>query len=528
MAEKKELKLEELTVRQKLGMTMIAHVDKGGANLDYILGLVRERALGAFWVPISYPDADEIIARIKDEADYPILAFADASTGAGEYKIGKANALGIAGSEELAYTFGKVMGSIVRSRGYNVICSPVLDMISHNSPCSMSDRSLGNDKVEVARLAVAMVRGMHDGGILAVAKHYPGTASGDYTMDSHMAETWSEATREELLEYNLYPYLELMKNDLLDGIMTKHTRFVKIDDEHPASFSERVIGIIRDEGFDGFAMTDALCMMGILGKYGRSNTLGLAIKGGNDLSLPYFPDNDYSYETLVDFYERGNLPRERLDEAVRRVLAAQHKAAMLSAGTVTDEDKKKFREINERSVYSVSDDGVGTSISRDGRHFFVVLTPQDYGDELSVPAVDTITASWYKPHKIAERLRELFPNSRVDGLVELPTRADATRVLEDNLEYEDVVFISYFNGGPYIGREHLTPRVLTIMDAMQRTDRISTLVHLGNPYVAEDFPHIPRRLFGGCSLESSLVALDVLAGIKPALGKQTYTNLNLK
>ena len=347
-------------------------------------------------------------------------------------------------------------------------------------------------------------------------------------MDSHMAETYSEATREELLDYNLYPYLELMKNGLLDGIMTKHTRFVNIDDEHPASFSEKVIGIIRDEGFDGFAMTDALCMMGILGKYGRSNTLGLAIKGGNDFSLPYFPDNDYSFETLVEFYEQGNLPDDRLNEAARRVLEAQHKAAMLPAGVITEADEQSFAEINERSVYSISDEGVGTSISRDGRHFFVVLTPQDYGDELSVPAVDTITVSWYKPYEIAKRLRELFPNSRVDGLVELPTRADATRVLEDNLDYEDVIFVSYFNGGPYIGREHLTPRVLTILDAMQRTNRISTLVHLGNPYVAEDFPHIPRRLFGGCSLGSTMVALDVLAGIKPALGTVTYTNVMLK
>lgn len=525
---KNELKLEGLSIRQKLGMTMIAHVDKGGANLDFILGLVRERALGAIWVPLGYPDAKDIIARVKDEADYPILAFTDCSSGLGEFKIGKANAIGLAGSEELAYTFGKIMGSLVRERGYNVVCSPVLDMINANTPCSMSDRSLGNDKERVAALAVGMVRGMHDGGILAVAKHYPGTATGDITMDSHMAETASTATREELLDYNLYPYLRLMDEGLLDGIMTKHTRFSNIDPEHPASFSEKVIGIIRDEGFDGFAMTDALCMMGIMGKYGRQNSCGMAIAGGNDFSLPYFSDNDYSYDNLVDFYERGLLDDARLDEAVRRVLEAMHKADMLTPGIVTEEDRASFGKINEMSVYSLSDEGVAPYISREGRHFFVVLTPQDFGDDLSVPAVDTITVSWYKPHKIAERLRELFPNSRVDGLVELPSRGDATRVLEDNLDYEDVVFVSYFNGGPYIGREHLTPRVLTIMDAMQMTGRISTLLHLGNPYVAEDFPHIPRRLFGGCSFESTMVAIDVLAGNKPALGTPTYTNVKLK
>jgi hypothetical protein len=371
---------------------------------------------------------------------------------------------------------------------------------------------------------------MHDGGILSVAKHYPGTASGDANMDSHMAETASDATKEELLDYNLYPYIHLLKNGLLDGIMTKHTRFVNIDPDHPASLSGKVIGIIRDEGFDGFAMTDALCMMGIVGKYGRENSLGLAIAGGNDLSLPYFPDNDYSYETLVGFYERGLLKDERLDNAVRRVLDAMHKTTLLPKGTkMSAEDDALFETINERSVYAVTDPGIDTCISREKRHYFVVLVPQDHDDpDLTAPAVDTISVNWYRPNAIAERLRALFPNSRVEGLRELPNRSDATRVLEDNLEYDDVVFITYFNGGPYIGREHLTPRVLTIMDAMQRTNRISTVLHLGNPYVTEDMPHVPRIIYGSSSVPGTMVALDVLAGIKPALGVPTYTNVKLK
>ncbi len=60
------------------------------------------------------------------------------------------------------------------------------------------------------------------------------------------------------------------------------------------------------------------------------------------------------------------------------------------------------------------------------------------------------------------------------------------------------------------------------MRAMQATGRISTVVHLGNPYVLEDIPHVPRKIFGNASTKNSLVALEVLAGNYPPLGTPTY------
>lgn len=521
---KKVLKLEELNTRQKLGMTLIGFVARDGGNIDYLLELVRDHALGAIWVPTTYPNRAEYIKIIKDAADYPILAFTDAGSGFDKHKVGKQNAIGSTGRPDLAYAFGKLIGASARKNGYDVICSPVLDMVDRNIPCAMTERSLGQDKEKVAALAAGMIRGMHDGGILSVCKHYPGTVTGDSDMDSHMAETFSEATVEELLDYNLYPYRVLIKEGLLDGIMTKHSRFVNIDPDYPASLSEKVIGIIREQGFDGFAMTDALCMMGVLAKFGKSRTLGMAVGNGNDFALPYNEDNKFCYEALLEAYEAGVISDNRLDEAVRRVLETQEKALGLPRGVeLTDEDIANFEKINTDSVYAVVDEGVGTSISKDGRHFFVVLIDQHYDNpQLDAPAVDTITTSWYKPDAIAARIKELFPNSRVDSLYELPTRAEATRVLEDNLDYEDVVFITFFNGGPYIGVEQFTPRVLTIMRAMQATNRISTIVHLGNPYVLADTPHVSRRIFGTSSSKGSLVALEVLAGNYPALGTPTY------
>ncbi len=62
---------------------------------------------------------------------------------------------------------------------------------------------------------------------------------------------------------------------------------------------------------------------------------------------------------------------------------------------------------------------------------------------------------------------------------------------------------------------------------MQHTERISTLIHAGNPHMVEDLPHIKRLIFSGQTTDSIEAALEVLAGAYPANGKPTY-KINLK
>ena len=520
----KELRIEELSVRQKLGMTMIAYIEREGADLDYVVRMIKEHSLGAVWISPKFAPEDVLMKAVKDAADYPILVMRDAEAGVPPYMIGRHNSIGLAGKPELARAFGKTVGATARKIGYTVVCNPVLDMVDRNMTCAASDRSLGGDKEKVSELAIALVEGMHEGGVLSVAKHYPGTAPEDALMDSHMAEVFSLATKEELLAYNLYPYLRLMERGLLDGIMTKHARFKNIDPDFPASLSKKVIGIIREQGFDGFALTDALCMSGVLTKFGKGTPAAMAISGGNDLSLSYMPDNDVIFDHIVRYYEEGRLDDTRLDEAVRRVLEAQHKTTLLPAGVeLTEEDKRRFERINEEAVYTIVDEGLEHTVSRDGRHFFVVLTSTTFvAPDKNSPAVDTISNNWHQPVLIAKKINELFPSSAVRYLSEFPSRSDINDVLVDSLEYEDVVFIGNFCGAPYLGIEHYSPRIISVIEALQIDDRISAMVHLGNPYVLEDLAHVPRIVVGCTSRSSSMYTLEVLAGVRELLGVPTY------
>lgn len=523
----KELKLEELTTRQKLGMCLVARIGNVGKdqaewdfNTDYALQLVKERSLGAAWVDAKYSRREEVMKALHD-ADYPILIFTDAESGFDGHFVGQHNAIGCTGSEELAYTFGKVTAVSARKMGYNVVCDPVLDMTRGNCVCGMTTRSLGGNKEKVAQMAIAEVRGMHDGGVLSVAKHYPGLGNSD--IDTHMAECLDTVTKEELLDYNLYPYLALMREGLLDGIMTSHSRFVNIDPDYPVSLSQKVINIIREQGFDGFAITDALVMMGIVAKFGATTSKGLAIANGNDLALTWNGNKD-GFEAICDTYDRGLIPDDRLNDAVRHVLEAQHKTTLLPKDAeLTEEDLNNFERINKESTYAIVDDGLTESISRDGKHYFVVLAEQE--TDLSAKGkidVDTMTMPWYDPQAIMDRLLELFPNSAAIAINEYSSAEQNWRVLEGSVDYDDVIFVTFVMGQAYVGKECYTSRVLSLIQALQVTERVSTVVHFGNPFVLEDLVHIPRILVGGKSKKNVEHTLEILAGMHPAKGTPTY------
>ena len=519
----KELKFEELSIKQKLGMVFTPFLNSWAKSVpdeEFVLELIKERALGSVWIQQGYRDAEEMLRRVKELADYPIIIMTDAESGIenseGRYIVGRHSSISSTGDPKYAYAFGKVLGAKAHQMGYNMVCNPIVDILPGKI------RSLGGDKETVAKYALAMSRGLHDGGVLSIAKHYPGGRNPD-NIDSHMTESFSYDTKEELLETALYPYKMLLDEGLLDGIMTGHQRMVNIDNTRPTSLSKPVIDIIREMGFDGVAITDALCMMGIRAKYNDVEAKGYAIAAGNDLVLPFTQDNRVKFEKLVEAYEQGLIPDDMLDAAVKRVLATQHKTTLLANdAVVSDEELKLFFDINKDNICAITDEGLTPNISRDGKHFFAVLIRNEMGiTKEGKIDVDTFSSNWLYPEKIKEKILSLFPNSIVEYIYEFPTQAQNTKILSKSLGCDELVFLTFTEPLSFVGEEKLTHRLVTLIRALQYTDRISTVVHFGNPLVLEDMPHIPRYIIGSLSAENVDSCLEVLAGNYPAKGVLT-------
>ena len=517
---KKELVFEELTLDQKLGMLLCANiaVEK---EPEKLLKMIREHKIGAVY--FGYAKREEHAAMVNAAADYPILTVSSGEQGGPCYPFPAIRSLGATGyNEELAYTWGKLLGYDLRMTGLNTANTFVVDLSNVNI------RHIGDDAEGVARCAVAAARGMHDVGIFSIVKHYPGP--GDSTIDSHMQEGRNERSLEELMSYDLLPYFRLMEEGLLDGVMPGHRVTVAVDPDRPSSISKKVMDILRDRGWDGVSMTDALSMMGIVLKYGKEAPTPLSIAAGNDFALPWDVPCDVGFRLLKDGYEAGIFTDEQLDAAVKRVLLAQHKVNVLSEiePKLTERDIENYHRIARDCVSGHYAEGVTHAIPKDGKHLFVILTERDLKEDVPAPDAPPFANEWFFPHRVQDMVKRYFPNSDCTFLPEYPTAAVNIRLFDKQIPYDSVVYITAHRLQAYLGRDCLTERVLAVMRALQSTNRISAILHFGNPHVMDDVPRCDRLLLGYTSEVCVEHALHILRGDYEAVGTVPYRDFSPK
>lgn len=222
------------------------------------------------------------------------------------------NVISPAADDRLMYDYGSELARECRLLGINMVLGPVVDVSVPGG--FMNRRSFGNDPVRVADLAIAYARGLEDGDVISVAKHFPG--HGSVTADSHRRKGVIERSLNEMDSVDLYPFRRWIEQRL-SGVMVGHLAVPSIDSEmRPAAVSHTVItDLLRDDlGFSGLVLTDALNMRGAEG-YGALD----AVRAGADIIVA--PDGTFDeMRSIVRAVNDGTLSEQTLDGHVRRIL----------------------------------------------------------------------------------------------------------------------------------------------------------------------------------------------------------------
>src|SRR6478735_7187761 len=227
-------------------------------------------------------------------------------------------ALGAGRSAADARRSAEVIGTELAAVGVTQDYAPVSDVnINPNNPV-IGIRSIGGDPGLVSNLAAAQVAGYHDGGVSAVAKHFPG--HGDTGVDSHFGLPEVTHSLDQIHQIDLPPF----RADIAAGvetIMTAHVVMPAIDPGVPATMSHKILtGLLRDElGFDGLIVTDALDMAGATATYPPNVAPVKALMAGAD-QLLVAPQMDTAYGSVLAAARSGEISAKRLDESVYRVL----------------------------------------------------------------------------------------------------------------------------------------------------------------------------------------------------------------
>jgi beta-N-acetylhexosaminidase len=156
----------------------------------------------------------------------------------------------------------RLIGRELRELGINVDCLPVLDIPLAGSDPIIGDRAYGTEPNQVSVLGRVACNALLKEGVMPVIKHIPG--HGRANVDSHKALPIVDIDWAELSRTDFMPFKALSDMPLA---MTAHVIYSNIDDEYPATTSQKIIqDVIRGEiCFKGLLMSDDLSMQALVG-----------------------------------------------------------------------------------------------------------------------------------------------------------------------------------------------------------------------------------------------------------------------
>jgi beta-N-acetylhexosaminidase len=298
----------------------------GTAPPPETVALVEQGLAGVIYFARNVTGASQLARMTADlvkRAPGPLLVAADEEGGIvsrlprGLARMPGAMALGATGDPELARRVGRALASQLLAVGINVDLAPVLDLGAARSAIGV--RSFAADPEAVAAFASAWITGLQDGGVLGVAKHFPGL--GTTPVDSHLDRPVLPPPDRDVIPYRAAAAAQVA------AVMVCHAAFPSIDPAgEPASRSRPLIeGLLRNElGFQGLVMTDCLEMKGATADVTVPEAAVLSLAAGADLALISHSTDlqTAAVDAVAEALGDGRLPLERARRARERIAAA--------------------------------------------------------------------------------------------------------------------------------------------------------------------------------------------------------------
>lgn len=348
--------IKELSLEEKIGQMLIMGLeDKEQKGIDNI---IKKLKIGGIIIyKKNYNNYEQMLGLINNikemnaENKIPITISVDQEGGRVNRMppeiLNLKSATKFANSKdvELVKETGNIIGKMLSKTGISMDYAPILDIRRFEEKHAIGDRCYGENKEDVEKYAIEVMKQLQQNNVISVVKHFPG--HGLTKKDSHFRIPKIKEKIELLEKEDMKPFEAAIKNGA-DAIMVGHLIIKDVDKKYPASLSKKVIQkyLIEKYNYNGLIITDDMKMMAIRLHYNMKKAVKRAILAGNDIVMMglSYKKVDKIIKYIISQIKKGKISEERINKSVEKILRIKEKY------NITDEKASGFdiNKINEQ------------------------------------------------------------------------------------------------------------------------------------------------------------------------------------
>ncbi len=427
-------------------------------------------------------------------------------------------ALAAAGNPFFAEEMGKTISQESRIIGIHQNYAPVADINVNADNPIINIRAYSEDKDVVSEYCEAFIRGSRQGGMITTVKHFPG--HGNTSTDSHQDMPVISGTREELMTNELDPFIKAI-NSGVQSVMIGHLSVPAFEpDNIPATLSKRIItDLLKNElQFKGLVVTDAMNMNAVTRYYSVAQASVMAIKAGIDILLMP-PDEDIAVSSISDAVYSGEIPVERINESVRKILAAKvwtgvdkiKTTDIASIPSFVGSRKNVFiaEEIAEKSITLVKNE-----------NNIIPLAPEKFYSTAVISITDNVTEGEY----FNELCDQEFGYIKTITLGSTSSDKDFRKAMSIARSSDLIIIPSFVKVKAYQGTVLMKEKQAEFVNQVLQLDKPSLIISFGNPYLLSMFPGAGTYIATyGDAVVSQKAVLRAITGKTDITGKLPVT-----
>ena len=318
---------------------------------NYLRYLARELKVGGVMMrTMSLAEIVRTVTRLQKNAKIPLLISANLEAGLNQTcfegtRVGCE--MGIAATNDVKYAraLGRIIGEEASVLGINWAFAPIIDIdFNFRNPIT-NTRTFGANPEIVSDFGRAYIEEVQKYSIAASIKHFPG--DGVDERDQHLLASVNSLSVKEWDDTYGMVYRNcidsgaktVMVGHIMQPAYSKLLRpGIKDEEIMPSLLAPELLNeLLRDKlGFNGLIITDSTTMAGMGTVMPREKAVPLVIASGCDMFL-FTKNLEEDIFFMTQGVKNGVITKERLDDAVTRILALKASLGLHKKNNIPDE-----------------------------------------------------------------------------------------------------------------------------------------------------------------------------------------------